>query len=164
MTCQYCCNHFNIEKTQLKKKETMILHCDYQKFSALIILLLMINVNRIQPGSVPNACLNYCFNGGACYKSNTSPKCICSPKWTGLRCDIPQNATFIEQVDATQADATDERNNQCTKIPADYCLHNGICYVDTNTNIYACYCRFPYTGDHCEELSGMYCVDLSLHL
>lgn len=135
----------------------MALHCYYQKFSALIILLSMINVNLIQSGSVRNECLNYCSNSGVCYKGKTGPQCICSSKWAGTRCDFPLNATFIEEAAATQNDATDERDNQCTKIPADYCLHDGICYVDTN-NIYACYCRFPYAGDHCEEISGMYCL------
>ena len=136
----------------------MAIHCYFQTFSALIITFSMINVNLIQSASTPDACLNYC-SGGYCYEIDAGPKCVCSPKWTGERCDIPQNETFVDQVNGTK-----QRNHPCSALPADYCKNSGICHLDTATKKFGCHCNYPYAGNYCESIkfNGMYCSFFNL--
>jgi hypothetical protein len=133
----------------------MALHCCYEKLSGLIIVLVMINANLIQSSAIPDACANYCSSGGICYKNgDDSPKCFCSPRWTGVRCEVPQ----LEQ----QADATEQRNAQCNKLQPPFCKNDGICYLDTTgTPKFACHCRDPYVGANCQEISECdgYCAN-----
>ncbi len=132
----------------------MAFHCYYQTLFGLIIILAMMNTNLVQSAFVPNECFNYCSIGGVCLKSKDGPKCICLPKWTGERCDLPQNSTLIQQINASQANTTDLRNNLCNFLPTDFCKNDGVCYVDTTNYMFVCYCRYPYIGDNCEYTSG----------
>jgi hypothetical protein len=136
----------------------MVLHRYHQSVFALIVILSLVNVDRVQSSSARNECLGYCSSGGVCLKSNNGPKCICLPTWTGERCDISQEFTLNQLVHASQADMANIRNNLCSFV-TDFCQNNGICYV--NGNEFACHCRYPYLGDNCEELSE--CFDYCLN-
>jgi hypothetical protein len=139
----------------------MALRCYYQKISGLFIILSLMNVNLVQSSSTTNQCLNYCSSGGVCLKSNNGPKCICLPKWTGERCDIPEKSTLGERLYSSRAGTKDARNDPCDSAPVNLCQHNGICHVEkdvaSGSNVFACYCRYPYVGEYCQRVSGMHC-------
>lgn len=150
-----------IERFPRRKK--VIQNYYYANMFNSIIILSMISVNLIQAGSIPDACYNYCSNGGSCYQSKAGFGCVCSSQWTGERCDVRQNSTSINERVFIQADSTDERNAQCDRLNPPFCQNNGFCYLDANDK-FACYCRDPYIGVHCEIESGKSLASVSIEL
>lgn len=69
---------------------------------------------------------NICLNGGSCYKNGAQNLCVCSPGFTGQRCE-------------TDVD-------ECQSNP---CLNGATC-VD-GVNSYTCLCLPSYTGELCEQ-------------
>jgi hypothetical protein len=137
----------------------MIHHHSYPSVSTLIILVLLASLHVIQSNFISNECLNYCSNGGICLDNNNGPKCICLPEWTGQRCDFRQDFSLTKQMQNSQANMAIVRSNPCNSAPPAFCKNDGICYV--NVVKFACFCRYPYIGDNCEELSECfeYCLN-----
>jgi hypothetical protein len=65
-------------------------------------------------------------------------------------------STLSEKLRTLSVDTKDPRNDPCNSAPAGFCKNNGICYLDTINDPYACHCQYPYVGYHCDELSECY--------
>jgi hypothetical protein len=134
----------------------MFLHCCYRNLFHLAITLSLINIILAQSNVAENECSNYCSNGGVCFKSDGGPKCACLSTWTGERCDISQAGSLIDTLRASQVGNINLRDQRCTFVPANFCNNRGTCFYDDVKKSLACKCVYPYAGDYCDEISGMY--------
>jgi len=133
----------------------MGLHLYSQNVLISVGILALLFAGHVQSSSATNECLDFCSSGGACLKTKNGPKCICSPEWTGERCDIRQELKLTEQMRISQVANLSLRDNRCSFAPEDVCNYNGVCYVIDNQ--FACHCNYPYIGQYCEndQLSGI---------
>ncbi|XP_060710565.1 zonadhesin-like [Hemiscyllium ocellatum] len=84
----------------------------------------VINGNRACVLVGLNCSAGFCENGGTCQATVNGPKCVCSPSFTGTRCEFGLNC------------------------PDDFCENGGTCQATVNGP--KCMCSPSFTGTHCE--------------